>query len=88
MAGNFDNIRFTCSWCPGQVALIMLLSIMLKLFDSDPHILLNGADCRSTLFFKEEEFTAGSGKVVKNSDPGMETGLMRCSDDPACLCIL
>ena len=27
MAGNFDNIRFTCSWCLGQVALIMLLSI-------------------------------------------------------------
>ena len=27
MAGNFDNIRLTCSWYPGQVALIMLLSI-------------------------------------------------------------
>jgi hypothetical protein len=24
---NFDNIRFTCSRCPGQVALIMLVSI-------------------------------------------------------------
>jgi len=31
MAGNSDNIRFTCSWCPGQVALIMLLSIMQNL---------------------------------------------------------
>jgi len=27
MAGNFDNIRFTCSWCPGQLALLMLSSI-------------------------------------------------------------
>ena len=55
------------------MALIMLLSIMSRLFDSDPHILLNGADCRSTVSFKEGEFTAGSGQVVKNSDPGRET---------------